>query len=55
MSWRELLEMGHKCVTERACRMLKPGEFEPIQPQAAAVLTQVGVDTADPQPGQGSR
>jgi hypothetical protein len=35
--------------------MLKPGEFEPIQPQAATVFTQVGVDAADPQSGKWSR
>lgn len=44
----KLLEMSHECVTERALRMLKPGEFEPIQPKAATVFTQVGVDAADP-------
>jgi hypothetical protein len=35
--------------------MLKSGEFKSIEPQAATVFTQVGVDAADPQSGQGGR
>ena len=54
-SWGKLIEVGHECVAERALRMLKSGEFKSIEPQAATVFTQVGVDAADPQSGQGGR
>jgi trimethylamine:corrinoid methyltransferase-like protein len=46
---RELGEMGDERVAKRAVRVFEPAELEAIEPKAAAVLTDVGVDAADPQ------
>lgn len=46
---RELGEMGDERVAKRAVRAFQPGELEAIEPEAAAVLTDVGVDAADPE------
>ena len=46
---RELGEMGDERVAKRAVRAFEPGELEAIEPEAAAVLTDVSVDAADPQ------
>jgi hypothetical protein len=41
--------MGDECVAKRAVRVFESGEFVAIEPETAAVLTDVGVDAADPQ------
>jgi hypothetical protein len=40
---------GNERVAKRAVRVFEPAELEAIEPEAAAVLTDVGVDAADPQ------
>jgi len=44
---RELREMGDECIAKRAVRPFEPGELETIKPDTAAVLTDIGADTAD--------
>lgn len=46
--WK-LPEVRDERVTECAGRILEPRKFQPIEPQAAAILANVGIDATDPQ------
>ena len=46
---RELREMCYQRVAKGAGRLIEPGELEAVEPEAAAILTDVGVDAADPE------